>query len=341
GEIFMTPAEFKNVIETLRKKLKIIMESHFFTNFQFHEEIPFDQGQYWEYEITLVTNDKYMSRVSCGFFTSTGRLRNKELSINNFFANNDDILYEFLKVGELGLFREIIPELKKIYGLEGTGLDGALNVFSYIAGGDDWLQQVCEEYVLILSIEGSNLHIGCQQNERIRIELLDQGKNMYYFLPFDKADSFEGHERIESDSTKAWQYDVALSFAGEDRKYVDEIAENLKSIGIKVFYDQYETVTLWGKDLYLHLDDIYRNKSMYCVMFLSNYYKNKVWTNHERESAQARAFEEKAEYILPIRIDETEIPGIKPTTGYISANEYSTLEISGFIQKKIKDYLTS
>ncbi|MQR84843.1 TIR domain-containing protein [Bacillus megaterium] len=164
---------------------------------------------------------------------------------------------------------------------------------------------------------------------------------MYYFLPFDKADSFEGHERIESDSTKAWQYDVALSFAGEDRKYVDEIAENLKSIGIKVFYDQYETVTLWGKDLYLHLDDIYRNKSMYCVMFLSNYYKNKVWTNHERESAQARAFEEKAEYILPIRIDETEIPGIKPTTGYISANEYSTLEISGFIQKKIKDYLTS
>ncbi|QFY76126.1 hypothetical protein CEQ83_26560 (plasmid) [Priestia megaterium] len=138
---------------------------------------------------------------------------------------------------------------------------------------------------------------------------------------------------------KAWEYDVVLSFAGEDRKYVYEIADTLKSSGIKVFYDKYEVVSLWGKDLYSHLDDIYRNKSMYCVMFLSKNYKKKVWTNHERESAQARAFEEKAEYILPIRLDETEIPGIKSTTGYISANEYTPRKISEFIEGKVKEYI--
>ncbi len=49
-------------------------------------------------------------------------------------------------------------------------------------------------------------------------------------------------------------------------------------------------------------------------MFLSRNYAAKLWTNHEREAAQARAFRENEEYILPIRLDDTEIPGILQTT---------------------------
>jgi hypothetical protein len=114
------------------------------------------------------------------------------------------------------------------------------------------------------------------------------------------------------------KYDVALSFAGEDREYVEEVAELLAQRGVKVFYDQFERAELWGKNLYVHLDDIYRQQSRYCVVFLSKYYAEKRWTSHERESAQTRAFFENREYILPVRIDDTEIPGIRPTTGYIS-----------------------
>ena len=34
-----------------------------------------------------------------------------------------------------------------------------------------------------------------------------------------------------------------------------------------------------------------------------------MWTNHERKSAQARALKEKgAEYILPIQVDNSELP---------------------------------
>jgi hypothetical protein len=43
----------------------------------------------------------------------------------------------------------------------------------------------------------------------------------------------------------------------------------------------------------------------------------KVWTNHERESAQARAFESNREYILPAFFDESvKIPGVLKTTGH-------------------------
>jgi len=44
-----------------------------------------------------------------------------------------------------------------------------------------------------------------------------------------------------------FEYDVALSFAGEDRVYVEKVAKYLKEKGIKVFYDDYEKTGLWGK----------------------------------------------------------------------------------------------
>jgi hypothetical protein len=92
-------------------------------------------------------------------------------------------------------------------------------------------------------------------------------------------------------------FDVALSFAGEDRDYAEALADALRQYGVKVFYDKYEQAILWGKDLYTYLSDLYQNRARYCVMLLSQHYAAKLWTNHERQSAQARAFREHKEYI--------------------------------------------
>lgn len=135
---------------------------------------------------------------------------------------------------------------------------------------------------------------------------------------------------------KEFQYDVTLSFAGENRSYVQQVAQILKNKGIKVFYDEFEESNLWGKNLYTYLDDIYKNNARFCVMFLSKFYKEKLWTNHERESAQERAFKENREYILPVRFDNTEIPGIRSTVGYIDANKKSPDKLVELIIKKIK-----
>jgi len=45
------------------------------------------------------------------------------------------------------------------------------------------------------------------------------------------------------------KYDVALSFAGEQRWYVDVVNSELKAFGISTFYDDDSQVELWGKDL--------------------------------------------------------------------------------------------
>ena len=136
-----------------------------------------------------------------------------------------------------------------------------------------------------------------------------------------------------------YTYDVALSFAGEDRQYVEKVAAALRTMGVRVFYDKYEVAMLWGKNLYTHLQDIYTKQARYTVMFISRHYREKLWTNHERESAQARAFAEKAEYILSARFDDTEIPGVLPTVGYINLIDYSPELFAELIKQKLEPLL--
>lgn len=133
------------------------------------------------------------------------------------------------------------------------------------------------------------------------------------------------------------EYDVALSFAGEDRNYVKKVAESLKCAGIHVFYDDFEESNLWGKDLYTHLQDVYKNRAKYTIIFASQHYANKSWTKHERESAQERAFSENSEYILLARFDDTQIPGIKDTVAYVDLRRNTPSEFCELILNKLKE----
>ena len=132
-----------------------------------------------------------------------------------------------------------------------------------------------------------------------------------------------------------FEYDVGLSFAGEQRTYVQQVASDLRSRGIRPFYDDYEKETLWGKDLYAHLSEVYQHRCEYCVIFVSKEYAEKVWPNRERQSAQARAVQEKREYILPARFDQTAVPGLLDTVGYIDLNKTSPKQLSNMIEKKL------
>ena len=133
------------------------------------------------------------------------------------------------------------------------------------------------------------------------------------------------------------KYDVALSFAGEDRQYAKALADLLKAGGYWFFYDENELAQLWGKNLYDYLSSVYKDRARYCVMFLSEHYGRKLWTNHERQNAQARAFQENREYILPVRLDDTEIPGILPTVGYLDLRSMTIEEVYEVLVKKLAD----
>lgn len=130
-------------------------------------------------------------------------------------------------------------------------------------------------------------------------------------------------------------YDVALSFAGEDRSYVEKVAACLKEAGVRVFYDKFESADLWGKDLVAHLQDVYQNRARYCVLFISKHYANKPWPRHERRSAQARALVADQEYLLPARFDDTVLPGLPPTIGFVDLRDMDPADLAKLILGKL------
>lgn len=128
---------------------------------------------------------------------------------------------------------------------------------------------------------------------------------------------------------------VALSFAGEDRDYVERVAEVLRANQIRVFYDAYEEVDLWGKNLGEHLYKVYRS-AQFCVMFVSRHYVEKIWPTHERRSAFERALESREEYILPARFDDTEVPGLYKTVAYVDLRRKTPEQLAMLILQKLR-----
>jgi hypothetical protein len=131
-------------------------------------------------------------------------------------------------------------------------------------------------------------------------------------------------------------YEIALSFAGEDRSFVDGVARQLQKMGVKVFYDYFETVTLLGKDLAAHFAEVYGKEASYCAMFISKDYSRKAWPQFERQHAQARALTVKREYILPLRLDDSEVPGLAGTIGYIDVRSMPPATVAGILFQKIR-----
>jgi hypothetical protein len=119
---------------------------------------------------------------------------------------------------------------------------------------------------------------------------------------------------------RRYEYDVAISYAGEDRGFARDLAATLTLRGVRVFYDGDQRSRLWGRNLYTTLYDVYAHRCRFCIILVSRAYRDKMWTNHERAAAQARALEMREhDYILPVRMEDCVIPGLPPTVAYIPA----------------------
>ena len=136
------------------------------------------------------------------------------------------------------------------------------------------------------------------------------------------------------DQGRNYEYDVVLSFAGEDRNYAESVATELDRHDISVFYDQNEQSILWGKDLRPYFDKVYRVLARYCMVFISKHYPKKTWTKMELKFANERAsLNGMEEYILPIRLDDTKIPEIPDTIGYIEGATHPKEVAKLFVEK--------
>jgi TIR domain len=130
-------------------------------------------------------------------------------------------------------------------------------------------------------------------------------------------------------------FDIALSFAGEHRSFVRDLNNRLTELGISVFFDEEYQAEMWGENLYDYLQEVYRTKARFVVAFASETYGTKAWPTLERQSAQSRALSEVGPFLLPVRLDDSELPGILTTIGYVDARIIGLEGLVDLILKKL------
>ena len=105
---------------------------------------------------------------------------------------------------------------------------------------------------------------------------------------------------------------------------------------VRVFYDGFAGDDMWGRDLSLYFEDIYRSSSRYCIIFASREYATKMWPSYERGHAIARQIEGRGNYILPVTMDATRVPGLATTVHYDDARKKSPRDIADAFARRLR-----
>jgi WD40 repeat protein len=171
-----------------------------------------------------------------------------------------------------------------------------------------------------------------QIQSRLRLEFLDILEKLY-----GPSISQKEQNKKKVNPLRKIIYDACISYAGEQSDYAQRIFDNLRSKGVTVFFDKFYEGKLWGRDLSEYFMNVYYKQSKFCIMLISKDYVSKAWPTHERRSAIARNIEEMGEYILPVRFDKSEVPGLPPTIKYLDATKKSPEEIAALFIGKLQE----
>ena len=133
------------------------------------------------------------------------------------------------------------------------------------------------------------------------------------------------------------RFDVALSFPGEYRKQVSAIAEKLsKALGQeRVFYDKYYEAELARPDLDTYIQAIYHDQSELIVVFLCAEYERKEWCGLEWRAVRDLLKKKQTAAIMPMRFDDTQIPGLFSLDGYIDIANRNADEVAKLILQRL------
>jgi tetratricopeptide (TPR) repeat protein len=138
-------------------------------------------------------------------------------------------------------------------------------------------------------------------------------------------------------------FEVGLSFAGEQRELVAVVADRLAAaLGRDhVFYDCYHEEQLARPDLDVYLQKIYLEHTKLIVVFLCKDYERKEWPGLEWRLVRDLIKRKSADRIMLIRTDEAPVSGLLGIDGYLDAGNLGPDLIAERILKRLRTLPTS
>jgi hypothetical protein len=142
----------------------------------------------------------------------------------------------------------------------------------------------------------------------------------------------------DQDSDMTRRFHVALSFPGEHRAFVNDIADALakKLTKGKVFYDKWYEAELARPNLDTYLQKIYGKESDLVVIFLCEAYEQKEWCHLEARAIRELIKQRRDDEVMFVRVDDGDVSGVFSGDGYIDANEREAAEVASLIRGRLK-----
>ena len=133
------------------------------------------------------------------------------------------------------------------------------------------------------------------------------------------------------------EFDVALSFPGEVRATVEQVALELeRRIGPNsYFYDNNYVSQLARPSLDELLQDIYRNRAKLIVVFLGGDYQRKDWCGIEFRAIKEIIMERDHKRIMFVRMDDGTVDGVFKTDGYVDGRRFPPADVARFIHERV------
>lgn len=133
------------------------------------------------------------------------------------------------------------------------------------------------------------------------------------------------------------RFRVALSFPGERRPYVEQVAEALAhELGKDaVFYDNYYQPQLARPNLDVLLQRIYHDNSDLIVIFLCADYAQKQWCGLEWRALRDLIKQARDEKVMILRFDDTAIPGLFGIDGFLDISNRLPIDTANAILTRL------
>ncbi len=136
---------------------------------------------------------------------------------------------------------------------------------------------------------------------------------------------------------RADNYDVAVSFAGEQRGYVESTVSAARALGLRVFYDRDMAYRWWGRNFVLEQRRVYSGSALRFVPFISAEYLGRPYSRDEFSYAMLRSVTVGDDYVLPVLFGEVCVPAelLHPHIGYLRAEDHSPRQLALLIRAKV------
>jgi hypothetical protein len=153
---------------------------------------------------------------------------------------------------------------------------------------------------------------------------------------FGSGDSTIEQPKSQTTTVKK-RFKIALSFPGERRQFVEQVAKCLaEKIGRdQLFYDKYYEPELARIDLDSYLQKIYHDDADLIAVFLCSDYEQKEWCGLEWRAIRDLIKRRSGSAVMPLRFDKTEIPGLFSIDGYVGIGTRTPSDIASCILERM------